>query len=432
MKRIFLSLFLSTAFMGVKGQSLFLTREDAVNQALDSSRQMQMADNDMETAASKYRQTNAVFLPRISMDYTAMITNNPLNAFGFKLQQRSISQSDFAPELLNHPNATGDFSARATLMQPVFNADMLAMRSAAHKQIAVAGYKRQRTRDYTRFAVEMEYNQLQLAYEMLDVSKEGLSTLQAVYKWVKDRYDQGYIQKSDLLNVEVQVKAVETQVAGADAMIAEHSDNLGVLMGKPVGTLYLPDSLHLDNNRSEAESIPDSRADYKAMETAIASYNDMMRSTKFSLVPKVNGFASYQLNDKNMFGFGSNSYLAGLQLTWNIFQGNEVHSKIATQKLEQKQLRLQLTDQKEQDAKALAKARQQLKNAGYQLTQYKVAIGQAEEALAILQNRYKQGLAGTTDILQAQTQLSQQQLYYHQAVTMYNSTLAYIQFLTVH
>lgn len=432
MKKVFLCLSFSAAFTVMNGQPVFLTRENAANQALDSSRQMYLAGSEMEIATAKYKQTDAVFLPRISMDYTAMITNNPLNAFGFKLQQRSISPSDFAPDLLNHPKATGDFTTKATLLQPLFNADMMAMRSAARRQIAVAGYKKQRTRDYIRFSVETEYGQLQLAYEMLGVSKEGLNTLQAIYKWVKDRYDQGYVQKSDLLNVEVQVKAVETQIARADALVAEYSDNLSVLMGKPVGTLYLTDSLRMESMQTEAGGIPDSRADYMAMETAIDSYNDMMRSTKYSLVPKVNGFASYQLNDKDIVGFGNNSYIAGLQLTWNIFPGNEVHSKLVTQKTEQNLLKLQLTDQKEQDAKAFAKAQQQLKNAGYQLAQYKAAIAQAEEALAILQNRYKQGLAGTTDILQAQTQLSQQQLYYHQAVTMYNSTLAYIHFLTAH
>src|SRR5690606_4019603 len=100
------------------------------------------------------------------------------------------------------------------------------------------------------------------------------------------------------------------------------------------------------------------------------------------------------------------------------------------QKLEQKQVVLQLTSQKEQDAKELAKAQQQLKNAGYRLVQYKAAIAQAEEALSILENRFKQGLVSTTDVLQAHTQLAQQKLYYRQAVTMRNSTLAYIRFLT--
>lgn len=421
----------SFIFIEASAQTVAIKKEEAVKQATAQNSQLQMAANDIEIAGAKYKQTDAVFLPRISVDYTAMVTNNPLNAFGFKLQQRAISQNDFSPDLLNRPDATGDFGVKATMLQPIFNADMLAMRKAAYRQIAIAGLKKQRISDFIRFTAETEYYQLQMAYEMQAVSRDALNTLQAIYKWVKDRYDQGYVQKADLLNVEVQVKTAETQIAAAGAAITEHSDNLSVLMNKPIGIIYQPDGLLMEDNPADPTvSVPAARADYKAMETAVAAYDDMIKSTKRSLVPKLNGFGSYQLNDKSMFGFGSNAYMVGLQLTWNIFQGNEAQTKLHAQKLEQKQVSLQLTSQKEQDAKELAKALQQLKKTDYSLIQYKAAVAQAEEALLILENRFKQGLTGTTDVLQAHTQLAQQKLSYKQAVIMHNSTLAYIRFLT--
>jgi outer membrane protein TolC len=267
---------------------------------------------------------------------------------------------------------------------------------------------------------------------MIAVTREALSTLQAIYKWTKDRYDQGYVQKSDLLNVDVNVKSIETQLAAANAAVQEHSDNISVLMGKPIGTIYTVDSLQKEEAPINYATLPTDRADFKAMETAISSYDDMMKSTKRSMIPKVNGFASYQLNDSKALGFSNGAYLAGAQLTWNIFKGDEVRTKLATQQSEQKQISLQLKDSQEQDTKALAKANNQLKEINYQLLQYTAAIEQAKEALLILENRYQQGLVSTTDILQAQTQLSQQKLYYQQAVMMHNSTLAYIRFLTTH
>jgi outer membrane protein TolC len=309
---------------------------------------------------------------------------------------------------------------------------MLAMREAARKQIAIAGYQQQRTRDYAKFSAETEYNQLQFYYEMIGVAREALTTVQAIYKWTKDRYDQGYVQKSDLLNVDVHVKSIETQLATANTAAQEHSDNLSALMGKPVGTIYLVDSLQKENDSESRIALPPDRSDFKAMETAITSYDDMMKSTKRSLIPKVNGFASYQLSNSKALEFSNGAYLAGAQLTWNIFKGNEVHNKLATQRSEQKQISLQLQDNREQDAKALAAANNQLKETGYQLAQYRAAVEQAKEALLILENRYMQGLVSTTDVLHAQTQVAQQQLYYQQAIMMHNSTLAYIRFLTSH
>ena len=139
-------LFILSGFILVEAsaQTVPIKKEEAVKQATAQNSQLQMAANDIDIASAKYKQTNAVFLPRISVDYTAMVTNSPLNAFGFKLQQRRISQNDFAPDLLNSPDATGDFGVKATMLQPIFNADMLAMRKAAYRQIAIAGLKKQR------------------------------------------------------------------------------------------------------------------------------------------------------------------------------------------------------------------------------------------------------------------------------------------------
>jgi outer membrane protein TolC len=429
MKRLFLFLIPVFGQMSAQAQTV-LTKTEAVRLAMDGSRKVEMADNNIKTAEAKFKQTDAVFLPQLSLEYSAMTTNNPLNAFAFKLQQRSITQNDFNPDLLNHPGGTGNFATQAMLLQPIYNADMLAMRQAARKQIAIAGYQKQRTQEYLKFSAETEYSLLQFSYERASVAREALATLQAIYKQTQDRYNQGYMQKSDLLNVDVHVKSAETQIAAAQTAIQEHCDNLSALMGKPLGTVYQVDSLQQENTDAGNNTVPANRSDFKAMETAIASYNDMMKSTKRGMIPKLNGFAAYQLNDNRALGFGNGAYLAGIQLTWNIFKGNEVHTKLATQQSEQKQLNLQLKDSREEDTKALAKATNQLKEADYQLAQYGAAVEQAKEALLILNNRYQQGLVSSTDILQAQTQLSQQKLFYQQAVLLHNSTLAYIRFLT--
>jgi outer membrane protein TolC len=71
-----------------------------------------------------------------------------------------------------------------------------------------------------------------------------------------------------------------------------------------------------------------------------------------------------------------------------------------------------------------------LQDARFSLLQYETAVSQATEALRILQNRYEQGLVGTNDILQSQTQLAQQKLYQAQAMFTFNTTQAYLQFLT--
>ena len=131
-----------------------------------------------------------------------------------------------------------------------------------------------------------------------------------------------------------------------------------------------------------------------------------------------------------MLGFGANAYMAGLQLSWNIFKGNSTKNAIATQTLERNKLSEELTQQKDQSQLELNKAYRDFADAQFEMKQQQLSIEQATEALTILQNRYQQGLVNTTDVLMATTQLLQQKFALTQARFNASITTAYIQFLT--
>ena len=86
-----------------------IAKEEVVKEVLESNRKLKISEQEFLQARADYRQTNAVFLPNISVSHTAMTTNNPLMAFGSKLNQESITQSDFNPALLNNPDQIKQF-----------------------------------------------------------------------------------------------------------------------------------------------------------------------------------------------------------------------------------------------------------------------------------------------------------------------------------
>ena len=102
-------------------------------------------------------------------------------------------------------------------------------------------------------------------------------------------------------------------------------------------------------------------------------------------MPKLNAFGSYQLNDSRMLGFGTNAYLAGVQLSWDIFKGNSTKNNIASQTLQRNKLTEQLAQQKEQSQLELNKAFRDLADAQFEIKQQTLAIDQAAESLLILQ-----------------------------------------------
>jgi len=426
--------FLNSAVLVASAQdsTKYISLNEAITATLNNNRAVQLAKLDESIAASNYKQTEAIYLPQVGFSYTAMSTNNPLNAFGFKLQQKSITANDFNPALLNNPGATGDFTTKLEVQQPLINMDLLYKRKAAAKQTELYQYKTERTKEYLTFEVQKAYLQLQLAYDAVKVLNDALQTSKSVYTFTDNHFKQGLIQKSDVLNAQVQVTTVETNLAKANSNIRNASDYLSLLMGQGEGLIYKVDNaIQTDNLPTDTiTKIAASRSDFVAMQKAIEATDLMIKSNKMSYYPKLNAFGSYQLNDSRMFGFGANAYLAGVQLSWDIFKGNRTKNAIATQTLERNKLSEQLTQQKEQSQLELNKAYRDLADAQFDIKQQKLSIEQATEALQILQNRFQQGLVNTTDVLQAATQLSQQKFALAQAVFTTNVTKAYLQLLT--
>ncbi|HET9280293.1 MAG TPA: TolC family protein, partial [Flavitalea sp.] len=215
-----------------------LSLQEALAASQSNNNAITLSALDVQVARAKFRQTESIFLPQANFSYTALTTNNPLNAFGFQLQQRSVTEANLNPKSLNYPSATQDFSAKLELHQPLLNLDMLYQRKTAARQIEMYQLLSERTKEYVCFETEKAYLQLQLAYDENKVLNEALATSKAVYKTSNDYYNQGLIQKSDLLNAELHVMNIETQEKGSMSGIQNASDMLSILMDRPTGTVY--------------------------------------------------------------------------------------------------------------------------------------------------------------------------------------------------
>lgn len=413
---------------------------EAVAAALSNNATLKIASLEEQAAGSRYKETEAVFLPQAGISYSAMTTNNPLNAFGFKLQQRTIEQADFDPAKLNHPGAIADFMTSLDVQQPLLNMDRLYQRKGAYAEVEVYRLKTRRTVEEVIFQTRKAYLQLQLANRSQKVMEDALATALALYRYISDRVGQGMLSQSDALNVQVQVKTMESRLADAKTQVRDASDYLGLLMGRPSGQTYSVDSISADKTTTDVNpatvaepgeaTIPEGRADLAAMRKALEGSDWMLRSSKMSALPRVNAFGSYQFNNSRMLGFTSGAYLAGVRLSWDLFKGNSIRHRNATLLLEKQKLSEQYELYRKQNIIELNSTLRKLTDAQFRIGQQQAAVTAAAESYRILRNRYEQGLSGSTDILLAQTQLSQQQLTLSQAVFDQQVTQAYLDFLT--
>ncbi len=413
--------------------TLSISRQEFVERVASNNDQLLIANKEVELAQADYQQSRALYLPNISASYTAMTTTNPLMAFGSKLNQAIVSQEDFNPAILNDPGNVGNFATEVSVLQPLLNLDGVYQRNAASIQQEAYELKAQRTKEYLTLEATKMYMQLQLGYQAVGVLGRAQSTANQAFKMVTDYYDEGLVQKADVLDAQVRQNEVKNQLQYAISNVKNTSDQLLTMMGEEPGTTVLTPGadLLLDNNSDEyVTSIPENRKDILAMAKAVEGYESMLKSTKMQLLPRINAFGSFQVYDSDMLGFGASGYLLGAQLSWNIFDGYTTLAKKNRARVEMEKAQIEQTAYIHQQQAELSKTNRMLSDANNKVILSQLTFEQASEAYKIRKDRFEQGLEKTVDLLATESQMYQKELQLQQAIFEYNFTQEYLRFLT--
>lgn len=431
-KQIYLLSFILISAVAYAQQLVPITKTEVLARVSEENRAIKISEQEYLEAKADFKQTNAIFLPNITASHTGMATTNPLMAFGSKLNQEILTPSDFNPDLLNNPGQVENFATRFEIQQPLINMDGFYQRKAAKSKMQAQALQIERTSDYYAFEVEKAYMQLQLAYKGVDVLEKALETANENKTLAENSFKQGYLQRADVLSVEVRVNEVKNQLQTAKSNIANASNYLSFLMSDTNNVIYKPsDSLQIGNfGVMNSEVISENRADIKALQLATNAYETMNKADNMSFLPRLNAFGSYELYDDQIFQGDANGYIFGAQLSWTILDGTKRFGKSQKSKAEFEKSKLQYEQYVSQNQLELNKAKRMLTDAEDRLNLTKLALEQSEESLRIRTNRYEEGLEKTTDLLLAETQYAQKQLEYYQTIFEYNYAQAYLQFLT--
>lgn len=427
---IFIAL-ITLSFSKAISQEKLLTLEEVINVVDQNNASIKMSEQDVLIAKGDYTQTNGVFLPQISVSHTAMATNNPLMAFGSKLNQEILTPSDFDPASLNDPSQIEDYATRIEIKQPLINIDGVFQRKAAKAKLNAMSLQSQRTKDHINLQVTKAYMQLQLAYKKVEVLEKTKEAALENKRLADNSLKQGYLQRADVLAVTVRVTEIDNQLQYAKSNIKNASNYLSVLMNDTSYTIIKPaDELEVMNVDNQNVSLSNSRSDIKAMQEVSQAYKQMYKADKSSFLPNLNAFGTYELHDDKIFQGQANGYLFGAQLSWNIFDGAKRLGKTQKSKAAYEKSKLNLEQYKTQSQVELNRVYRMLRDAKNNLVLTNLAMEQSEESLRIRTNRFKEGLERTSDLLIAETQYAEKQLAYLNTVFQHNYALAYLKFLT--
>jgi len=353
-------------------------------------------------------------------------------AFGTKLNQARIEMMDFNPDQLNHPKSIHNFNTKIEVQQPIINMDAVYMKKAGQVKADALKIKTARTKEYMLFELRKAYRMLQLAYKMQETLLNAKATTLANKKVIDNYYKNGIIQKSDVLYMEVRVSEIDSQLQVAKSNIKNASDYLYFLLDEPSeGKILKPTETLAYNEQlltTDALINPE-RKDLLAYQKSLEAYDYMLKATKSKFLPRLNAFGSFEMNDKKITSFDANGYMAGLQLSWNVFDGLKSKSEQEKYKAEIEKTKTQIEAYTKQSQLELNKAFTQIQDAEAKAHFTQQAWEQSKEAYRIRKNRYDQGLEKSADLLTAETLMSQKELEMQQALFEHNTAIDYFKFL---
>ncbi|MDI9319957.1 MAG: TolC family protein [Phycisphaerales bacterium] len=226
----------------------------------------------------------------------------------------------------------------------------------------------------------------------------------------------GLIARNDLLKVKLQESNIQLSLLDAESDLHIANLNMNLLLGLDEKTVLVLDSSSFVLAK-ESQSLSyweqqaaDNRADYKAIGLRLKAANENIKSAKGGYYPSLSLIGGYvALNVPNLIRV-SDAWNGGIGLKYNISSlwktGSEVNlakaqmmQTQAAQDLLSDQIKLQLYQSYEAYLLSIKK-----------IEVFDVAIQQANENYKIMNNKYKNSLATTTDLLDADVQQLQARL----------------------
>lgn len=265
----------------------------------------------------------------------------------------------------------------------------------AHEQVAVLDLKMQVANNYIT-VLRLE--------DAIEVAKSHIQSLQSHAKDVKQQFEQGVVAKNDVLAADVELlnaKQFLLQAANVyDNAKARYNQLLTRQLNSPVELAKsFPDfsKTSLENlNRNALMQRPE----FTVLNQQIQSLQEQMQAMKANLMPQIalNGGYQYQQNRYQAY---EGLWQANVGVDWKLFDGSTNHKGEALQKQA-----LALQEQREElSGQILLQVRQawlDIEEANQRLDVAKQSIIQADENLRVTTERYQQGLATHTEVIQAQ------------------------------
>jgi outer membrane protein len=378
------------------------TLERALDYALAHNPDARIAQQRIAAAQAGLEQANSAFWPRLQVQSGYTRTDNPMMVFGDILAQHAYNYS--SPPNNNNLPDMDNFNARGIVTVPLYAGG----RNAAGRQAAKANSEAAKQdsaaiRNALGFEVSRAFHTVLKTRQFILAAEAAVNSFETNLVVAQKRLDAGSLLKSDVLDIEVRLaQAREDLVRARNAnTLAERA--LRNLLGIEEGDFTVADT-------APVVRVPYAGGGAQRPELAAAREREgaaqaQVRGSKSGYQPRISAFGSLDYDYGWVTGGDGKSYTAGLMASWDLWDGlstrakvREARANLESAQEEQRKLRLAINLEVEQ-------ARLNLNTAAERLTVSSKTVEQAAESASLVRNRFEQGMALSTQLIDSETAL---------------------------
>lgn len=412
--RLTIAAVISTALFAVSASAETFTLNEALDRAAKLNPALKTVAYDQRIAAENVSVAKSGYLPRIDFQGGYTVLKDPqaviLNGMTVPEQDRNFGSLNLS---LNQN--IYDFGRRKSQVD----------RALLTQQSIAASYAGQ-TQDIF-LSVVSDYYVVIRAGKFRDTAQEEVRQMEDHLKMARSRYEEGVVTRNDVLQAEVRL------ANSRQALLARRNDLenawliLNYATGQPAAfradLKEQPGEVSLLKDQEFMERINANRPDVAAIQRLAEASEVGVKAAKSDYYPEIYGNLGidYVQNSKVK---EQAIYSAGVGLKMNLFEGGATTARLRQAVLQRSQNEERLREIKEQLYLEYRSAWNDMSVAKDRVTVTQEAIRQSEENLRINKERYKEGVGTATEVLDAQTLLTQTVTEYHRAVTDYDVAVA--------
>jgi outer membrane protein len=398
----------SGATPGARAEDVPVTLAEALALAGQANPDLQAASARVDAQAARTESVRRMRRPRLGLSMGWSRMDLPAGVFANKLNAGQFTTADFDVARINEPGALNHLGTSLSLEVPIDvfgKVGNMASAMAAYGDAASAG-----TRDAAqeiRLRVTEAYRQAEMAGRAVEVTERVLGVAKAREAEIEARVETGSALRADLLRARARRREREADLAERRGRQRMALAGLARLLGAPSGTSYVPTEgppavapLEGDEAAWVGRALRQRPALEMARRKADAA-SAFVKNEKNGLLPDVGVFGQLW-DDRIDVDKGNQSWALGVALRWTPFDPSRSKREAAAT-AEQRAAALDEKAASDQVRLEVALAYRRAVAARERHAAAAGGLEEGREALRVVQERRKAGMATLTDELETET-----------------------------